>query len=157
MPPKLLFDMSKIDLDRVIYDQQEILKYNPQSYEMQQLDGLIWYDKDRRLALGYKDITDKEFWVRGHIPGRPIMPGVIMIESAAQLCSFSMKKIYEVEGFLGFAGIKSAKFRGTVVPGQRLHLLGQITKIQSRKFTSVVQGVVNGIMVFEAELSAMKV
>ena len=92
MPPSLLFDLSKIDLSaEPTFDRQTISKVNPQQFEMQQLDGVLWYDKQNMLVLGYKDVTDKEFWIRGHIPGRPLMPGVIMVESAAQLLSFSMQ------------------------------------------------------------------
>ena len=79
MPPPLLFDLSAIDLQvDPIFNKEEICKVNLQQYEMQQLDGVLWYDKERFLILGYKDITDSEFWIRGHIPGRPLMPGVIM-------------------------------------------------------------------------------
>ena len=127
MPPSLLFDLSKIDMTKVEFNREDIAEVNPQSYEMAQLDGIIWHDLPKLLVLGYKDITKDEFWVRGHIPGRPIMPAVIMIEAAAQLSSFFVKQIYELGGFIGFAGIDSAKFRATVEPGQRLYLLGHIT------------------------------
>lgn len=157
MPPSRLFDLSQIDLNQVVFDRAEIAKVNPQSYEMAQLDGIIWYDLDKMMALGYKDITDQEFWVRGHIPGRPIMPGVIMVEAAAQLCSFFMKRIYGLQGFIGFAGIDQTKFRETVVPGQRLYLLGHIHKVRSRQFSAMVQGVVNDKLVFETIISGMKV
>lgn len=157
MPPTRLFDLSQIDLNHVAFDRSEIAKVNPQSYEMAQLDAIVWYDLPKMMALGYKDITDKEFWVRGHIPGRPIMPGVIMIEAAAQLCSFFMKRIYGLEGFIGFAGIDETKFRETVVPGQRLYLLGHIHKVRSRQFSAMVQGVVNDKLAFETIISGMKV
>ena len=88
------------------------------------------------------------------------MPGVIMVEAAAQLSSFFMKQIYELEGFIGFAGIGSAKFRSVVEPGQRLFLLGHITKFKRRRntthVTTSVQGVVDGTMVFEAVISGMQ-
>jgi 3-hydroxyacyl-[acyl-carrier-protein] dehydratase len=160
MPPPLLFDLSSIDLNaRPIFDREAICEVNPQRFEMQHLDGIIWCDKDKRLILGYKDVTDDEFWVRGHIPGRPLMPGVIMIEAAAQLSSFFIKYIFEIEGFIGFAGIDSAKFRSVVEPGQRLYLLGHITKFKLRKtashVTTKVQGVVEGSMAFEAAISGM--
>src|SRR5690554_1935470 len=101
MPPTRLFDLLDLDLDKVEFDRQAIAQVNPQSYEMSQLDAIVWYDLPRMLCLGYKDVTDKEFWIRGHIPGRPIMPGVIMVEAAAQLCSFFMKRIYGLDGFIG--------------------------------------------------------
>lgn len=158
MPPLLLFDLAQIDLTaEPIFDKEAIGNENPQRFEMQQLDGILWYDKEKRLILGYKDVGTDEFWVRGHIPGRPLMPGVIMIEAAAQLLSFFVKRIYEVKGFIGFTGIDSAKFRSVIEPGQRLYLLGHLTKITTRKYSANIQGVVDGTMVFETTVSGMKV
>jgi 3-hydroxyacyl-[acyl-carrier-protein] dehydratase len=162
MPPPLLFDLSTIDLKaEPIFDKEAVFKVNPQRFEMQQLDGILWYDKDRYLVLGYKDVTENEFWVRGHIPGRPLMPGVIMIEAGAQLSSFFLKEIYQEEGFIGFAGIEGTKFRLTIEPGQRLYLLGHITKYKRRKrsthVTTEVQGVIDGAIAFETLVSGMSV
>jgi len=157
MPPSLLINLSKIDLTTVEYDKEAIEQVNPQSYEMSQLDGVIWADLKSLRILGFKDITAQEFWVRGHIPGRPIMPGVLMVEAAAQLSSFFMKRIYGLEGFIGFSGIDRAKFRDTVVPGDRLYLLGHICKVRSRQFSSDVQGLVNGKMVFDTRVTGMRV
>lgn len=158
MPPPLLFDLSHLDLTtEPIFDKEAICRVNPQRYEMQQLDGVLWYDKQQRQILAYKDVTGNEFWVRGHIPGRPLMPGVIMVEAAAQLSGFFVKLIYELEGFIGFAGIEATKFRSVVEPGQRLHLLGHIVKFKRRKYTCSVQGVVDSTMVFETVISGLTI
>jgi 3-hydroxyacyl-[acyl-carrier-protein] dehydratase len=158
MPPQLLFDISGIDLEaRPVFDRAAIEEMNPQRFEMQQLDGILWYDREKYYIVGYKDVTEDEFWIKGHIPGRPLMPGVIMIEAAAQISSFFVKKIYDLEGFIGFAGIDSAKFRVPVNPGSRLYLLAHITKFNPRKFTCRVQGLVSGTMVFEAVVSGLRV
>ena len=158
MPPPLLFDLSEIDLSREpIFDRSAVEQANPQRYEMQHLDGIIWFDKEKQQILGYKDVTENEFWVRGHIPDRPLMPAVIMVEAAAQLSSFFVKQIYGVEGFIGFASIDSAKFRVPVGPGTRLYLLGHITKFKRRKYTCSIQGVVDNLMVFETVVSGLNV
>ncbi len=159
MPPALLFDLKGIDLTaRPLFDRDAICKINPQQFEMQQLDGILWYDKQRACVLGYKDVSDKEFWVRGHIPGRPLMPGVIQIEAAAQLLSFFVKQVCEEDGFVGFGGIERAKFRLPIEPGCRLYLLGHITEARrGRKYACDVQGVVSGNLVFEATISGMRV
>ena len=158
MPPPLLFDLSQIDLTaKPVFDREAVNKVNPQRFEMQQLDGVLWYDKEKFQILGYKDVTENEFWIRGHIPTRPLMPGVIMVESAAQLLSFFVRQVYAVQGFIGFASIDSAKFRSVVEPGQRLYLLGHITTFKSRKYSAYIQGVVNGSMVFETTVSGMQV
>lgn len=158
MPPVLLFDLSNIDLQsEPVFTRADIEKENPQRHEMEHLDGILWYDKDKRLVLGYKDVRNDEFWVRGHIPERPLMPGVIMIEAAAQLLSFYVKRVFEVKGFIGFTGIESAKFRSQVVPGDRLMLLGHITSIKTRKYSADIQGVVGDRMVFETSVSGMNV
>ncbi len=162
MPPPLLFDLSQIDLTvDPLFDKESICKVNPQRFEMQQLDGILWCDKKKSQILGYKDVTDKEFWVRGHIPGRPLMPGVIMIEAAAQLSSFLLKEVFKEQGFIGFAGIGEAKFRSLIEPGNRLYLLGQIIKYKRRgRSTHVetkVQGVVNDTMAFEAVVAGMQI
>jgi len=159
MPPPLLFDLSQIDLTvKPLFEKENIGKVNPQRFEMQQLDGVLWFDKQKYLILGYKDVTDDEFWVRGHIPSRPLMPAVIMVEAAAQLLSFFVKQIYEEPGFIGFTSIDSAKFRSVVEPGQRLYLLGHITKFKKgRKYSASIQGVVDDNLIFETSVSGMAV
>lgn len=157
MPSAPLIDLAAVDLSKIEFDSEAIAEVNPQSYEMSQLDAIVWYDSSEMLCLGYKDVTDSEFWIRGHLPGRPIMPGVIMVEAAAQLCSFYMKRIYGLEGFIGFSGIGKTKFRDTVLPGSRLYLMGHIDKIRSRQFSATVQGVVDDKIVFDTVISGMRV
>ncbi len=159
MPPPLLFDLSQINLaGEPVFDKEAIGRQNPQRFEMQHLDGVLWYDKRKYLVLGYKDVTQNEFWIRGHIPGRPLMPAVIMVEAAAQLLCFFVKQVYGESTFIGFTSIDSAKFRSTVEPGRRLYLLGHITKFKKgRKYSASIQGVVDGNMVFETAVSGMAV
>jgi len=159
MAPALLFDLTQIDLAAApLFDKKAISAVNPQQFEMQQLDGILWCDRQKECILGYKDVTDKEFWVRGHIPGRPLMPGVMQIEAGAQLLSFFVTQAYEERGFIGFGGIERAKFRATVEPGCRLYLLGHITEARrGRRYACDIQGVVSDTLVFEAAIFGLKV
>lgn len=132
MPRKdLILDFNEYDLDRVVADIDEIRHINPQRYEMEQLTAIVFDDMERGICVGYKDVTDDEFWVRGHMPGMPLMPGVVMCEAAAQLCSYHAQKhkLLNTE-MIGFGGMDDVRFRGTVVPGDRLVVAAQ--KLQLR-------------------------
>ena len=159
MPPALMLDLNEIDLNGPpVFDRDAVCRVNPQRFEMQQLDGILWHDPDNGLVLGYKDITDHEFWVRGHIPERPLMPGVIQIEAAAQLVSFFIKEVYQEEGFVGFGGLDRTKFRAAIEPGCRLYLLGHVIEARrGRKYVCDVQGVVGQKLAFEATITGMRV
>jgi 3-hydroxyacyl-[acyl-carrier-protein] dehydratase len=159
MPPALLVNLDAIDLSHVVFDAAAIEKINPHRYEMRQLDAVVWHDPATGSVVGYKDVTDREFWVRGHIPGRPLMPGVIMVEAAAQLASFYVRYLNLQKGdrFIGFGGIEDVKFRGTVVPGNRLYLLGTLLENRPRRFICAAQGVVDKQMVFQARIIGMPV
>ena len=150
MPPALLFDLSSIDLDHVRFGPEEIRKYNPQRGEMEHLDAIVWQHEGK--ILGYKDVRDDEFWVPGHIPGRPLLPGVIMLEAAAQVCSFQAHTYLGWEGFIGFGGLEDVRFRAAVEPGKRLYLLSELTEHRHRRVWAKAQGLVDGNLAFEATI-----
>jgi 3-hydroxyacyl-[acyl-carrier-protein] dehydratase len=127
----LILDFSAYDLDKVLADTDEIRRYNPQRHEMEHLTAIVYDDPEAGICVGYKDVTPNEFWVRGHMPGMPLMPGVIMCETAAQLCSYHVQRhnLMNVK-MVGFGGMDEVRFRGTVVPGDRLVVAAQ--KLQLR-------------------------
>ncbi|HEU5116941.1 MAG TPA: beta-hydroxyacyl-ACP dehydratase, partial [Isosphaeraceae bacterium] len=92
-------------------------------------------------------------WIRGHMPGYPLMPGVLMCEAAAQLCAFYCYIIKMVEdGFLGFGGMEDVRFRGRVKPGDRLLIVGKAERIKRRQTIFDVQGFVGTNMVFHGKI-----
>jgi 3-hydroxyacyl-[acyl-carrier-protein] dehydratase len=157
MPPSLVVDLDSIDLEHILMGPEEIRKYNPHRYEMEQLSGVLHLDRDAGRIVAFKEVRDDEFWVRGHIPGRPLLPGVLMVEAAAQMCSLYYKVVQEDSRFLGFGGMDGVKFRGQVAPGDRLILLGRVREIRSRRACFDTQGIVNGHLVMEARITGMPI
>jgi 3-hydroxyacyl-[acyl-carrier-protein] dehydratase len=153
MPPELHVEMSQIDLTRVIADQEGIRRVNQQRFEMEQLTAIVHIDPSQHLIIGYRDVGPDEFWVRGHMPGYPILPGVLMCEAAAQLCSYYIvTQRLMVGDFIGFGGLENVRFRAPVRPGDRLVLVGKGVRIHRRQTVCNVQGFVGKTMVFHADV-----
>jgi 3-hydroxyacyl-[acyl-carrier-protein] dehydratase len=157
MPPEAHFDPVKLDLDRVLADQDAIRQVNPQRFAMEQLTAVVHIDSEQHLIAGYKDVGNDEFWIAGHLPGYALMPGVLMCEAAAQLCSYYiMSKTDLCQGdFIGFGGLENVRFRGPVRPGDRLVLIGKALRLNRRQTAFNVQGFVGNTMVFHADVLGM--
>jgi len=155
MPPKPFVDLAAIDPNRVVATREDIAKVNPHRFEFAMLDGVVLLDRRQETIVGYRDVRADEFWVRGHIPGRPIFPGVLMIETAAQLVSYYVVSEQGGKGFLGFGGVDGVKFRGEVVPGHRIIMVGKMAEMRSRKIIGQTQAFVDGRMVYEGTITGM--
>lgn len=156
---ELIVDLDSIDLNQVVADITEIRKYNPQRFEMEQLSAVIYVDTTRYAAVGYKDVGHDEFWVRGHMPGMPLMPGVVMLEAAAQLCSFVTQR-YDLLGaeMVGFGGLEDVRFRDPVLPGDRLYLMCELGKVRrGRMIHSRFQAVVRGNIAVDGTLKGIPI
>ena len=154
-----LVDLSLIDLHHPVADLEEIRKVNPQRFEMEQLTAVVYVDEKDFACIGYKDITDEDFWVRGHMPGMPLMPGVMMLESVAQLCSFVTQR-YDLLGstMVGFGGLEEVRFRDPVVPGDRLFVMCKLEKVRrGRIIVCRFQGVVEDRIVVEGVLKGVPI
>ena len=153
-PRDYIIDPSEYDLDHVIADIHEIRRWNMQRFEMEQLTAIVHEDQARGLCVGYKDLTKDEFWVRGHFPVMPLMPGVLMCEAAAQLSSYYTQK-HNLLGakLIGFGGLEEVRFREPVVPGDRLVIAVERVRVRPRamiicRFQGLVRDriVVDGII-----------
>jgi 3-hydroxyacyl-[acyl-carrier-protein] dehydratase len=154
MPPELNFDPSRLDLTRVVADQEAIRGALPQRFEMLQLTAVVHVDTEREIIAGYKDVRPDEFWVRGHMPGTPLLPGVLMCEAAAQLASFYIVKYSGLaQGtFIGFGGLENVRFRAPVRPGDRLVMVAKGLKLHRRQSVFNIQGFVGTTMAFHPDV-----
>lgn len=159
MPPQTLYDLDALDFSRPIFDIEAIRRINPQRNQMEQLSAVVYVDTEHHGLVGYKDITENEFWVTGHMPGFPLMPGVIMCECAAQLASFYAQKYKLLGGdFVGFGGMDDIRFRGPVFPNSRLVLMARMTQLRpNRRAMFDFQGLVEDRMVFSGSMMGVPI
>ena len=149
-----IVDPETIDYSHVVADIAAIRAQNPQRYAMEQLTAIVYDDPQENVCIGYKDTSKDDFWHAGHMPGLPLMPGVIMCEAAAQVCSFHSRR-HDLLGceVVGFGGLDNVRFRGIVLPGDRLTIVCQITNLRRGRMISCrFQGFVETALVCEGEI-----
>lgn len=108
---------------------------------------------DGNGAVGYKNVTINEPFFQGHFPVEPVMPGVLIVEALAQVGAIALLSKDEFKGKIAyFGGIKEAKFRGKVVPGDTLKLCCEIIKLRGPMGVGKATAYVDDKKVCEAEL-----
>jgi len=137
-------------------DIQEILKILPHRYPFIMVDRIIEASLGENIR-GYKNVTMNENFFLGHFPGRPVMPGVLILEGLAQTGAI-LAYLTDPEAIAGklvyFAGIDRVKFRQKVTPGDQLHYQLVVSKRKSRFWIMDGKAFVDGKLVAEAELMA---
>lgn len=156
-PARLLFDLSGIELSRRECTKEVIEQWIPHRGHMSMLDGIIWQDLQAMRGVGVKHVRHDEFWIPGHFPERPMFPGVLMVETGAQLACYLFLARRGKPGIAAFLRIEDASFRNVVKPGDDLYLLCKEVKLGRRRFISDVQGVVESRIVFDARITGMMV
>jgi 3-hydroxyacyl-[acyl-carrier-protein] dehydratase len=160
VPDKDLFlDPSTLDLSRVLAGLDEIRSYIPQRFAMEQLTAVVYDDPEAGIVAGYKDLTDEEFWVEGHMPDMPLLPGVLICEAAAQLCTYQVQRHGAMDAnMMGFGGLDKVRFRGIVRPGDRLLMVCKRLALRPRAMIRCgFQAFVDNAMVSEGELVGVSI
>lgn len=116
------------------FTSQEIQALLPHRYPFSLVDRIIDY-KPGEKAVGIKNVTLNEPHFQGHFPGRPLMPGVLIVEAMAQVGGVVLTQMPGVEGGLFvFAGMNKVRFRRQVVPGDQLVMTLELLCVKQRRF-----------------------
>jgi 3-hydroxyacyl-[acyl-carrier-protein] dehydratase len=132
---------------------EDIHKLLPHRYPFSLVDRIIDYVPGER-AVGIKNVTFNEPHFQGHFPGRPIMPGVLIVEAMAQVGGIVLTQLPDIpEGLFMFAGIDKVRFRRPVVPGDQLVMSVELLSVKRRRFGKMLgKAEVEGVLVAEGEL-----
>lgn len=154
MATEPILDFSAFDPDHPEIDVEAIRAVNPQRFEMEQIDGVGCYAEEPARAVGVRRVKADEFWCRGHFPGDPLFPGVLIIEAAAQVMSYCFHRAHGCasDRVLGFGGVENVRFRGAVRPGDVLLLPVKAVTVRSRVAVFEAQGWVADRLVYEGTI-----
>jgi 3-hydroxyacyl-[acyl-carrier-protein] dehydratase len=136
---------------------KEIMTILPHAYPFLLVDRIIEIEPGKRI-VGIKNVTYNEPFFPGHFPGRPIMPGVLIVEAMAQTSGvlvFNSLAEEERDKLVYFLGMDNVKFRKPVIPGDQLRLESEITKHRQSIWGFKGKALVDGKLVAEAEFMAM--
>ncbi len=138
-------------------DINQIMSILPHSFPFLLVDRILEVEPQKRI-VGIKNVTYNEPFFPGHFPGRPIMPGVLIVEAMAQTAGILVFSSLPKEQFktpVYFLGIDNVRFRKPVIPGDQLRLELEITKHRQSIWGFRGKALVDGNLAAEAELLAM--
>lgn len=136
-------------------DINEIMQLLPHRYPFLLVDRVLEFEPSKRV-VGIKNVTSNEPFFVGHFPGKPIMPGVLIVEAMAQAGGIlAFKSFPEMKGSVLFIGIDNARFRRPVIPGDQLKMVVNVVKHKKEIWVFEGKAYVGDELVAEAKIMAM--
>ncbi|MGK7938169.1 MAG: 3-hydroxyacyl-ACP dehydratase FabZ [Xenococcaceae cyanobacterium] len=132
---------------------EEIQQILPHRYPFALVDRILEFTPGEK-AVGLKNVTFNEPYFPGHIPNRPLMPGVLMVEAMAQVGGVVLVQLPGMKGkFFAFAGIDKVRFRRPVVPGDQLIMTVELLSLKRNRIAKMQgKGEVDGQLAVQGEM-----
>ncbi len=142
-----------VGAEPALLSSEQILNLLPHRYPFALVDRVVAYEPGRQ-AVAIKNVTLNEPHFQGHFPGRPLMPGVLIVEAMAQVGGLIVTQMPDLpKGLFVFAGIDEVRFRRPVVPGDQLRISCELLSLKRRRFGKVrAQASVDGELVCSGTL-----
>lgn len=136
-----------------LMNKEQIMEVIPHRDPFLLIDTIEEMEEGKRI-VATKYMKPDEFWFKGHFPDYPVVPGVLMLEMMAQAGAVAMLSLPENKGKIGFfGGVKEAKFRRQVVPGDTLRIEVEIIKVKGPVGVGKAIATVDGVKAVSAEIS----
>jgi UDP-3-O-[3-hydroxymyristoyl] N-acetylglucosamine deacetylase/3-hydroxyacyl-[acyl-carrier-protein] dehydratase len=152
---KLVKKFQFVKKEGIVFDINAIHRILPHRYPFLLVDKIVHLELDKKV-IGIKSVSINEPFFQGHVPGQPIMPGVLIIESMAQTGGVLLLNSFPnpEEKLVYFMQINNAKFRKPVVPGDQLYLEIEMTNKKSKVVMMSGKAFVDNNLVCEADFMA---
>lgn len=140
-------------MEKTTFTVQEIQELLPHRYPFALVDRILDYVPGEK-AVGLKNLTINEPFFQGHIPGNPLMPGVLQLEAMAQVGGVILTLLPGMKGkFFAYAGVDKARFRRPVVPGDQLIMTVELLSFKRNRIAKMQgRGLVDHQLAVEAEM-----
>ncbi len=154
-----LVDFSSLNSTENVVPEADLRRALPHIDEFKLIDGVCTVDPERQIVVGYKIWDDNPWWGRAHIPGRPMMPGVLMIEGCAQIAAILVLKFgsFPEDKFMALVGLDRTRVRRMITPPSTVYFAGALSSHSARIARVTGQCLIDGEVAVETEVRGVPI
>lgn len=147
-------DLSSLNLTEHVVPEEVLRAALPHAHEFRLIDGICFLDLEEQLVVGYKVWDENPWWAKAHVPGRPIMPGVLMLEGCAQVAAILVKQsgIWPTDALIGLGGVDKARFRRMITPPATVYFCARMGRQTRNMARYPAQCLIDGQVAVDTEL-----